>query len=82
MLTFFSNNELINLFIFQQGSGASTVDLRHFAFYAFAGRTGQIRWSRKNEVFSFVCFFFLFIIRCIFVYLSFTVIYWQNDFLQ
>ncbi|KAJ3678463.1 hypothetical protein LUZ60_002266 [Juncus effusus] len=28
---------------------ASTVDLRHFAFYAFAGRTGQLRWSRKNE---------------------------------
>ncbi|KAI7756807.1 hypothetical protein M8C21_014478 [Ambrosia artemisiifolia] len=28
-------------------SGA--VDLRHFAFYAFAGRTGTLRWSRKNE---------------------------------
>ncbi|GMH24022.1 hypothetical protein Nepgr_025865 [Nepenthes gracilis] len=26
-----------------------TVDLRHFAIYAFAGRTGQLRWSRKNE---------------------------------
>ncbi|CAI9110865.1 OLC1v1010956C2 [Oldenlandia corymbosa var. corymbosa] len=25
------------------------VDLRHFAFYAFAGRTGQLRWSRKKE---------------------------------
>ncbi|CAO2828082.1 unnamed protein product [Amaranthus hypochondriacus] len=25
------------------------VDLRHFAFYAFAGRSGQLRWSRKNE---------------------------------
>ncbi|GAB2282792.1 hypothetical protein Dimus_017327 [Dionaea muscipula] len=25
------------------------VDLRHFAMYAFAGRTGQLRWSRKNE---------------------------------
>ncbi|KAJ4785577.1 tRNA uridine 5-carboxymethylaminomethyl modification enzyme MnmG [Rhynchospora pubera] len=33
----------------EQGSGVNTVDLRHFAFYAFAGRTGQIRWSRKNE---------------------------------
>ncbi|MCH81546.1 FG-GAP repeat-containing protein, partial [Trifolium medium] len=27
-----------------------TVDLRHFAFYAFAGRSGVERWSRKNEV--------------------------------
>ncbi|KAM7516178.1 hypothetical protein LguiA_005761 [Lonicera macranthoides] len=27
----------------------STTDLRHFAFYAFAGRTGTLRWSRKNE---------------------------------
>lgn len=26
------------------------VDLRHFAFYAFAGRSGQLRWSRKKEV--------------------------------
>ncbi|KAG9132276.1 hypothetical protein Leryth_012959 [Lithospermum erythrorhizon] len=25
------------------------MNLRHFAFYAFAGRTGQLRWSRKNE---------------------------------
>ncbi|XP_010679823.2 uncharacterized protein LOC104895102 [Beta vulgaris subsp. vulgaris] len=25
------------------------VDLRHFAFYAFAGKSGQLRWSRKNE---------------------------------
>ncbi|GAB4848510.1 hypothetical protein Ancab_003217 [Ancistrocladus abbreviatus] len=25
------------------------VDLRHFAVYAFAGRSGQLRWSRKNE---------------------------------
>ncbi|XP_024976467.1 uncharacterized protein LOC112514307 [Cynara cardunculus var. scolymus] len=25
------------------------VDLRHFAFYAFAGRSGALRWSRKNE---------------------------------
>ncbi|KAK8916541.1 hypothetical protein KSP39_PZI022959 [Platanthera zijinensis] len=28
------------------GSG---VDLRHFAFYAFGGRSGTIRWTRKNE---------------------------------
>ncbi|KAL9241667.1 hypothetical protein vseg_015750 [Gypsophila vaccaria] len=28
---------------------AETVDLRHFAFYAFAGKSGQLRWSRKNE---------------------------------
>lgn len=31
----------------EESSGS--VDLRHFAIYAFAGRTGQIRWSRKNE---------------------------------
>ncbi|CAI0392946.1 unnamed protein product [Linum tenue] len=30
-----------------ENSGA--VNLRHFAFYAFAGLTGQLRWSRKNE---------------------------------
>ncbi|XAR73815.1 hypothetical protein NMG60_11007909 [Bertholletia excelsa] len=28
---------------------SGTVDLRHFAFYAFAGRSGTLRWSRKNE---------------------------------
>ncbi|XP_043708663.1 uncharacterized protein LOC122657931 [Telopea speciosissima] len=28
---------------------SGTVDLRHFAFYAFSGRTGVQRWSRKNE---------------------------------
>ncbi|CAN0861474.1 hypothetical protein LINGRAHAP2_LOCUS8216 [Linum grandiflorum] len=28
---------------------SGTTNLRHFAFYAFAGRTGQLRWSRKNE---------------------------------
>lgn len=34
----------------EEGSKHSeTVDLRHFAFYAFAGRTGTVRWSRKNE---------------------------------
>ncbi|XP_059437498.1 uncharacterized protein LOC132170512 [Corylus avellana] len=26
-----------------------TVELRHFAFYAFAGRSGALRWDRKNE---------------------------------
>ncbi|KAL7104588.1 hypothetical protein ACP275_08G255200 [Erythranthe tilingii] len=26
-----------------------TVDLRHFALYAFAGRSGELRWTRKNE---------------------------------
>lgn len=30
-----------------ENSGA--VDLRHFAFYAFAGRTGLHRWDRKSE---------------------------------
>ncbi|KAG4973390.1 hypothetical protein JHK87_030211 [Glycine soja] len=34
---------------FHQGSASGTVDLRHFAFYAFAGRSGDERWSRKNE---------------------------------
>ncbi|KAL6603393.1 hypothetical protein ACP70R_043754 [Stipagrostis hirtigluma subsp. patula] len=29
--------------------GSETGDLRHFALYAFAGRTGTPRWSRKNE---------------------------------
>lgn len=33
----------------KEASENSTVDLRHFAFYAFAGRTGMLRWSRKNE---------------------------------
>ncbi|KAK4754079.1 hypothetical protein SAY87_002183 [Trapa incisa] len=28
---------------------SATVDLRHFAFYAFAGRSGAVRWTRKNE---------------------------------
>lgn len=31
---------------------SATVDLRHFAFYAFAGRTGATRWTRKNEHFQ------------------------------
>ncbi|XP_010934095.3 uncharacterized protein [Elaeis guineensis] len=29
--------------------GSGTVDLRHFVFYAFAGRSGIPRWHRKNE---------------------------------
>ncbi|XP_047310479.1 uncharacterized protein LOC124914052 [Impatiens glandulifera] len=27
---------------------AGTMDVRHFAFYAFAGLTGVLRWSRQN----------------------------------
>lgn len=33
----------------EDSGNSATVDLRHFAFYAFAGRTGTIRWTRKNE---------------------------------
>lgn len=33
----------------KEASENSTTNLRHFAFYAFAGRTGTLRWSRKNE---------------------------------
>ncbi|XP_072984173.1 uncharacterized protein [Typha latifolia] len=33
----------------KEESGTDAVDLRHFAFYAFAGRTGTLRWSRKND---------------------------------
>ncbi|KAK3131349.1 hypothetical protein QOZ80_6BG0505260 [Eleusine coracana subsp. coracana] len=33
----------------KQGSETGAADLRHFALYAFAGRTGTLRWSRKNE---------------------------------
>ncbi|KAG8076389.1 hypothetical protein GUJ93_ZPchr0006g45823 [Zizania palustris] len=33
----------------KQASETGTADLRHFALYAFAGRTGELRWSRKNE---------------------------------
>ncbi|KAG5535994.1 hypothetical protein RHGRI_023699 [Rhododendron griersonianum] len=33
----------------QASENSGTVDLRHFAFYAYAGRTGTLRWSRKNE---------------------------------
>ncbi|KAK6922653.1 hypothetical protein RJ641_010957 [Dillenia turbinata] len=28
---------------------SGNVDLRHFAFYAFAGRSGLLRWDRKKE---------------------------------
>uniref|UniRef100_A0A2P2JEW8 Uncharacterized protein MANES_02G100000 n=1 Tax=Rhizophora mucronata TaxID=61149 RepID=A0A2P2JEW8_RHIMU len=34
----------------EASENSGTVDLRHFAFYAFAGRTGVLRWHRKNEV--------------------------------
>lgn len=33
----------------KQGSEVGNADLRHFALYAFAGRSGDRRWSRKNE---------------------------------
>lgn len=33
----------------EASENSGTVDIRHFAFYAFAGRTGTLRWSRKNE---------------------------------
>jgi hypothetical protein len=33
----------------EASENTGTVDLRHFAFYAFAGRSGVERWSRKNE---------------------------------
>ncbi|GFY80324.1 FG-GAP repeat-containing protein [Actinidia rufa] len=33
----------------EASENSGTVDLRHFAFYAFAGRTGTLQWSRKNE---------------------------------
>ncbi|KAL8211161.1 hypothetical protein R6Q57_005598 [Mikania cordata] len=33
----------------QPADTSGFVDLRHFAFYAFSGRTGALRWSRKNE---------------------------------
>nr|KYP66914.1 hypothetical protein KK1_013225 [Cajanus cajan] len=34
----------------EASENSGNVDLRHFAFYAFAGRSGVERWSRKNEV--------------------------------
>ncbi|KAI5588491.1 hypothetical protein POPTR_005G118300v4 [Populus trichocarpa] len=33
----------------EPSENSGTVNLRHFALYAFAGRTGALRWSRKNE---------------------------------
>ncbi|CAK9320713.1 unnamed protein product [Citrullus colocynthis] len=33
----------------ETSENSGTIDLRHFAFYAFAGRSGMLRWSRKNE---------------------------------
>uniref|UniRef100_A0A0D9VB08 FG-GAP repeat-containing protein n=1 Tax=Leersia perrieri TaxID=77586 RepID=A0A0D9VB08_9ORYZ len=33
----------------KQASETATADLRHFSLYAFAGRTGELRWSRKHE---------------------------------
>ncbi|KAK1588636.1 hypothetical protein Q3G72_025282 [Acer saccharum] len=33
----------------EPANNSGTVNLRHFAFYAFAGRNGELRWSRKNE---------------------------------
>ncbi|KAI4314801.1 hypothetical protein L6164_027673 [Bauhinia variegata] len=33
----------------ETSENSGTVDLRHFAFYAFAGRSGVERWTRKNE---------------------------------
>lgn len=33
----------------EASENTGTVDLRHFAFYAFAGRSGVERWSRKTE---------------------------------
>ncbi|KAL2348565.1 hypothetical protein Fmac_002565 [Flemingia macrophylla] len=33
----------------EASENSGTMDLRHFAFYAFAGRSGVERWSRKNE---------------------------------
>lgn len=44
-----------SLLFFQTFRSNASVDLRHFAFYAFAGRTGLIRWTRKNEVIIFSC---------------------------
>ncbi|KAH7566330.1 hypothetical protein JRO89_XS08G0139100 [Xanthoceras sorbifolium] len=33
----------------EAADNSGTVNLRYFAFYAFAGRNGALRWSRKNE---------------------------------
>ncbi|KAG0462172.1 hypothetical protein HPP92_020648 [Vanilla planifolia] len=33
----------------EAAGNSSAVDLHHFSFYAFAGRSGSIRWTRKLE---------------------------------
>ncbi|XP_022740574.1 uncharacterized protein LOC111292439 isoform X3 [Durio zibethinus] len=33
----------------EASENSGTVNLRHFVFYAFDGRKGGVRWSRKNE---------------------------------
>lgn len=33
----------------EDSENSTSVDLRHFAFYAFAGRNGATRWARKTE---------------------------------
>lgn len=33
----------------EASENSGTVNLRHFAFYAFDGRKGGLQWSRKNE---------------------------------
>ncbi|GLT44623.1 hypothetical protein SLA2020_185090 [Shorea laevis] len=33
----------------EASENSGTVNLRHFAFYAFAGRSGLLHWSRKSE---------------------------------
>ncbi|KAL9670177.1 hypothetical protein QQ045_007728 [Rhodiola kirilowii] len=33
----------------EASENTGAMDLRHFAFFAFSGRTGQLRWTRKNE---------------------------------
>lgn len=47
----------VALFIFvtsvvylQATENPGTVDLSHFSFYAYAGRTGLLRWTRKTDV--------------------------------
>lgn len=52
-LLYISNFLWTNAIFFFQASGSGTADLRHFVFYAFAGRTGIRRWDRKSEVSSF-----------------------------
>lgn len=72
----------------QASENSGTVNLRHFAFYAFDGRKGGLRWSRKNEVpfygkyFNFynycLCFFFQFGISSLYMeVLTFQKMYMQ-----